>query len=111
MAKKDFKSATDTYFTKRVTPSEIAQTTPKATLSETAKTIPKVVLPEVEKTTPKVTKRLNLYIEGGLIADIKKIAGLDGKSVNGLICEVLADYAKTKAEAIKAYNEYHSNNE
>lgn len=90
MAKKDFKGATDTYFTERVTPPEATPITPK---------------------TPKAIKRLNLYIDSGLIADIKKIAGIEGKSVNGLICEVLAEYSKTKAEAIRAYNEYHNNNE
>lgn len=99
MAKKDFKGATDTYFTERVTPPEATPITPKAQITQTT--------PE----TPKATKRLNLYIDSGLIADIKKIAGIEGKSVNGLICEVLAEYAKTKAEAIKAYNEYHKNNE
>lgn len=99
MAKKDFKGAADSYFTEKLTPPEVAPETP---IAQTTPITPKA---------PKDTKRLNLYIDTALITDIKKIAGIEGKSVNGLICEVLAEYAKTKAEAIKAYNDYHNNNE
>ena len=81
--KKDFKGVADSYF------SETAPITPIASI------------------TP---KRLNLYIHGDLLLDIKKIAGIEGKKVNSLICEVLEGYVKTKSKAIEAYDNYHVDN-
>lgn len=78
--KKDFKGVADSYF------------------SETA------------PITPITPKRLNLYIHGDLLLDIKKIAGIEGKKVNSLICEVLEGYVKTKSKAIEMYDRYHGDN-
>ena len=81
--KKDFKGVADSYFSK-ATP-----ITPK---------------------TPIAPKRLNLYIHGDLFLDIKKIAGIEGKKVNSLICGVLEEYVKTKSKAIEMYDRYHGDN-
>lgn len=90
--KKDFKGVADSYFSK-TTP-----ITPKASITPIA------------SMTPKTPKRLNLYIHGDLLLDIKKIAGIEGKKVNSLICEVLEGYVKTKSKAIEAYDNYHGDN-
>ena len=90
--KKDFKGVADSYFSK-TTP--IAPITPKASMTPIA---------------PITPKRLNLYIHGDLLLDIKKIAGIEGKKVNSLICEVLEEYVKTKSKAIEAYDNYHGDN-
>lgn len=84
--KKDFKGVADSYFSK---------TTPKTPMASI---------------TPIAPKRLNLYIHGDLLLDIKKIAGIEGKKVNSLICEVLEEYVKTKSKAIEAYDNYHGDN-
>lgn len=84
--KKDFKGVADSYFSK---------TTP---------------ITPIASITPKTPKRLNLYIHGDLLSDIKKIAGIEGKKVNSLICEVLEGYVKTKSKAIEAYDNYHVDN-
>lgn len=81
--KKDFKGVADSYFSK---------TTPIAPI------------------TPITPKRLNLYIHGDLLLDIKKIAGIEGKKVNSLICGVLEEYVKTKSKAIEMYDRYHGDN-
>lgn len=93
--KKDFKGVADSYFSK---------TTPKTPMAPIASTTPTTPI------TPKTPKRLNLYIHGDLLLDIKKIAGIEGKKVNSLICEVLEGYVKTKSKAIEAYDKYHGDN-
>lgn len=90
--KKDFKGVADSYFSK---------TTPIT---------PKTPIASMTPKTPKTPKRLNLYIHGDLLLDIKKIAGIEGKKVNSLICEVLEEYVKTKSKAIEAYDKYHGDN-
>lgn len=90
--KKDFKGVADSYFS-QATP--IAPTTPMASMTPT---------------TPIASKRLNLYMHGDLFLDIKKIAGIEGKKVNSLICEVLEEYVKTKSKAIEMYDRYHGDN-
>ena len=87
--KKDFKGVADSYFSK-TTP--ITPKTPIASI------------------TPIAPKRLNLYIHGDLLLDIKKIAGIEGKKVNSLICGVLEEYVKTKSKAIEMYDRYHGDN-
>ena len=81
--KKDFKGVADSYFSKA---------TPKTPI------------------TPITPKRLNLYMHGDLFLDIKKIAGIEGKKVNSLICGVLEEYVKTKSKAIETYDKYHGDN-
>lgn len=87
--KKDFKGVADSYF------SQATPIAPKASIT------PK---------TPIASKRLNLYMHGDLFLDIKKIAGIEGKKVNSLICEVLEEYVKTKSKAIEMYDRYHGDN-
>lgn len=87
--KKDFKGVADSYFSQATPIAPIAQSTP---------------------TTPIASKRLNLYMHGDLFLDIKKIAGIEGKKVNSLICEVLEEYVKTKSKAIEMYDRYHGDN-
>ncbi len=99
--KKDFKGVADSYFSK-TTP--IAPITPKASMTPKTPITPKASM------TPITPKRLNLYIHGDLLLDIKKIAGIEGKKVNSLICEVLEGYVKTKSKAIEAYDNYHGDN-
>lgn len=84
--KKDFKGVADSYFSQATPIAPIAQSTPIA------------------------SKRLNLYMHGDLFLDIKKIAGIEGKKVNSLICEVLEEYVKTKSKAIEMYDRYHGDN-
>ena len=96
--KKDFKGVADSYFSK-TTP--IASMTPKTPITP--------ITPKASM-TPITPKRLNLYIHGDLLLDIKKIAGIEGKKVNSLICEVLEGYVKTKSKAIEAYDNYHGDN-
>lgn len=96
--KKDFKGVADSYFSK-TTP-----ITPKASIT------PKTPIASMTPITPITPKRLNLYIHGDLLLDIKKIAGIEGKRVNSLICEVLEGYVKTKSKAIEAYDNYHGDN-
>lgn len=81
--KKDFKGVADSYFSKATPKTPIAPITPK---------------------------RLNLYMHEDLLLDIKKIAGIEGKKVNSLICGVLEEYVKTKSKAIEAYDKYHGDN-
>lgn len=89
MSKKDFKGVASTYFTENTAfPKQLSQA----------------------QVAPKTTKRLNLYINESLVADIKKIAGLKSKSVNSLICEVLTEHVKQNSEAIKIYNNYQKSN-
>ena len=87
--KKDFKGVADSYF------------------SDTASITP---ITPIASITPITPKRLNLYIHGDLLLDIKKIAGIEGKKVNSLICGVLEEYVKTKSKAIEAYDKYHGDN-
>lgn len=109
--KKDFKGVADSYFSKTtpITPkTPIAQ---KASITPETQTTPIASITQIApiaQSTPKNAKRLNLYIQGSLIADIKKIAAIEGKKVNSLICEVLKEYAKTKTKAIDMYNQYHN---
>ena len=90
--KKDFKGVADSYFSKTTPMASITPKTPIAPIASIA------------------SKRLNLYIHGDLLLDIKKIAGIEGKKVNSLICEVLEGYVKTKSKAIEMYDRYHGDN-
>ena len=108
MSKKDFKGVASTYFTentkfpKQLSQAQVAPIPPKA---------PKASITPIAPVAPKTTKRLNLYIDESLVADIKKIAGLKSKSVNSLICEVLTEHVKQNSEAIKIYNNYQKSNQ
>ena len=111
--KKNFKGVADSYFsdTTQTTPiaqkASIVQKTQEAQIASTTQKV--LVAPKTPSTqiTPKASKRLNLYIQEGLLLDIKKIAGMEGKKVNSLICEALAEYVKTQSKAIEAYDQYH----
>lgn len=92
MAKKSFDNVKN--------PAEQFITTEKTPISTDATITPK---------TQKKKDRLNLYIDSDLLADIKKIAGIEGKSVNSLICEALSIHAEKKSAAIKIYDDYHKN--
>lgn len=105
MSKKDFKGVASTYFTENTAfPKQLSQAQ-VAPITPTASTTP------ITPIAPKTTKRLNLYIDESLVADIKKIAGLKSKSVNSLICEVLTEHVKQNSEAIKIYNNYQKSNQ
>lgn len=102
--KKDFKGVADSYFSKTTPIAPMVSITPKTPITQTT---PKA---SITPKTPITPKRLNLYIHGDLLLDIKKIAGIEGKKVNSLICEVLEGYVKTKSKAIEAYDNYHGDN-
>lgn len=105
MSKKDFKGVASTYFTENTAfPKKLSQ-------AQVAPIPSKASITPIAPVTPKTTKRLNLYIDESLVADIKKIAGLKSKSVNSLICEVLTEYVKQNSEAIKIYNNYQKSNQ
>ena len=50
------------------------------------------------------SKRLNLLIYPSLLADLKKIAHMERRSVNDLINDVLSRYAEQEAEKIETYD-------
>lgn len=105
MSKKDFKGVASTYFTENTAfPKQLSQ-------AQVAPIPPKASITPIAPVAPKTTKRLNLYIDESLVADIKKIAGLTSKSVNSLICEVLTEHVKQNSEAIKIYNNYQKSNQ
>lgn len=105
MSKKDFKGVASTYFTENTAfPKQLSQ-------AQVAPTTPKASITPIAPVAPKTTKRLNLYIDESLVANIKKIAGLKSKSVNSLICEVLTEHVKQNSEAIKIYNNYQKSNQ
>lgn len=105
MSKKDFKGVASTYFTENTAfPKQLSQ-------AQVAPIPSKASITPIVPVAPKTTKRLNLYIDESLVADIKKIAGLKSKSVNSLICEVLTEHVKQNSEAIKIYNNYQKSNQ
>jgi len=105
VSKKDFKGVASTYFTENTAfPKQLSQ-------AQVAPIPSKASITPIAPIAPKTTKRLNLYIDESLVADIKKIAGLTSKSVNSLICEVLTEHVKQNSEAIKIYNNYQKSNQ